>query len=222
LQQLFASQANPDDQSWLTGSFIDLILCKFAHKYPKVHFMGTEFAALQLRSAHKNLELKRGFVVNDILGKPVNYDCEWPKSIVFAVNIKNRHWNLLRVQHWPHRELQLFEPMGKPASRGQKNSTAGVSLRYIPHDVLVWLDKCWPCECNDRLGKKGVTWQNLSRSAITFQHQLTGFDCGVACLLYAEKCGQGLLRQDIEQSTDQAEITKFRKLLCSSLESIAA
>ena len=29
------------------------------------------------------------------------------KSIVFAVNVRNLHWNLLRVQHWPHRELQV-------------------------------------------------------------------------------------------------------------------
>ena len=126
------------------------------------------------------------------------------------------------MQHWPHRELQLFEPMGKPASRGQNSSSgasgAGVSLRYIPQEVLAWLDACWPCADDERLFDKSTTWRNLSRSAITIQHQLTGFDCGVACLLYAEMCGQGLLRQDVERSTDQAGITAFRALLRRSLE----
>jgi hypothetical protein len=70
----------------------------------------------------------------------------------------------------------------RPQSRHQHD---GVSLRSLPHAVLLWLDHCCPVSCG---------WLSLAKSAIKLRHQLTGFDCGVACLLYAEKCGQGLVR----------------------------
>ncbi len=63
-------------------------------------------------------------------------------------------------------------------------------------------------------------WLSLAKSAIKLRHQLTGFDCGVACLLYAEKCGQGQARQDIQEWTDQAEITSYRVLLQRFFETV--
>ncbi len=47
---------------------------------------------------------------------------------------------------------------------------------------LCFVQHCYPVEGG---------WLSLAKSAIKLRHQLTGFDCGVACLLYAEKCGQG-------------------------------
>jgi hypothetical protein len=35
----------------------------------------------------------------------------------------------------------------------------------------------------------------------------------VACLLYAEKCAQGMMREDINDSTSQQNITEYRKTL---------
>lgn len=68
---------------------------------------------------------------------------------------------------------------------------------------MQWLDACYPCE--------GTSWQKLACSAITVQHQFTGFDCGVACLLYAEKCGQDYTKEMINESTTQADITQYRR-----------
>jgi hypothetical protein len=56
-------------------------------------------------------------------------------------------------------------------------------------------------------------WRARTTSAITNQHQGNGFDCGVACLLYAEKCGQDQEKEDIGLYTDQDEITWYRNLL---------
>jgi hypothetical protein len=49
--------------------------------------------------------------------------------------------------------------------------------------VIKWLDICCPL-------LDGKSWLTVGYSAITKQQQFTNFDCGVACLLYAEKCGQ--------------------------------
>ena len=49
--------------------------------------------------------------------------------------------------------------------------------------MIEWLDMCCPL-------REGSSWLSVGLSAITNQQQVTNFDCGVACLLYAEKCGQ--------------------------------
>ena len=61
--------------------------------------------------------------------------------------------------------------------------------------------------------QRPLTWINRSVSCITSQQQLTGFDCGVACLLYAEKlaCGQSIHQIDV--GTTQQEITNYREIL---------
>lgn len=126
---------------------------------------------------------------------------ETQRPLVFFWNIGNMHWNILRIRLGLYKEIELFEPMGRPQSRHQQD---GISLRSLPHSILQWLDHCYPVEGG---------WLSLAKSAIKLRHQLTGFDCGVACLLYAEKCGQGQARQDIQEWTDQAEITAYRVLL---------
>ena len=57
------------------------------------------------------------------------------------------------------------------------------SFNCLYYLVIEWLDVC--CPLSD-----GKSWLSVGYSAITKQQQFTNFDCGVACLLYAEKCGQ--------------------------------
>ena len=72
--------------------------------------------------------------------------------------------------------------------------------------MIAWLDEVASLD-------DGTGWQSHAISAITEQQQFTGFDCGVACLLYAEKAAQQQAWQDIRAFTDQAEITRFRETL---------
>ena len=65
---------------------------------------------------------------------------------------------------------------------------------------------------------EGVSWLTRVTSAITRQQQMTGFDCGVACLLYAEKCGQRIMCEDVDATTTQEEITEFRGILQTFLD----
>ncbi|KAG5180341.1 hypothetical protein JKP88DRAFT_223383 [Tribonema minus] len=197
-----------DDESWLTSSFIDMVLAQFAACYRGAHFMPIEFAAFRLaRMGRADMA-----ACTDILGQTIDYAAR--KPIIFLANVKNLHWNLLRVQHFPVPELQLFEPLGKPAKRAHgAHSSEGVSYRYIPKDVFVWLDT---------MCARGGGWATRSVSAITRQQQTTGFDCGVASLLYAEKCGQDQMREDIDAATTQDDITAYRQVLQKFLRSLAA
>ena len=61
--------------------------------------------------------------------------------------------------------------------------------------------------------RDGSSWLGVGLSAITKQQQFTNFDCGVACLLYAEKCGQQQSKEDINDFTTQGNITEYRKTL---------
>jgi hypothetical protein len=94
--------------------------------------------------------------------------------------------------------------MGRPATRKGTRTT-----RSVPRQVIEWLDICFP---------QYQKWMDRTVSAITKQQQFSGFDCGVACLLYAEKCGKGQLREDINEWTNQIDITTFRKKLQSQLK----
>lgn len=212
----------------------------------------------------------------DILRRPIVYSERRP--VIFLTHVNNVHWNLLRVEHTPVPELQLFEPLGKPPPRrghqtagghhGDGTTRArGTGFRCIPKAVYEWLDEVWPLnEYSVRDGDKNCCanpdsnhvsassstsggggggthkrarsnvadgargrgcgskrstssavstgndggWFGRAYSAITRQQQTTGFDCGVATLLYAEKCGQGQMRQDVNAWTDQADMTAYR------------
>lgn len=85
------------------------------------------------------------------------------------------------------------------------SSRTGLSNRAIPRGITLWLDTCFP------LSNK--SWRTCAVSAITTRQQVSGFDCGVACLLYAEKCGQGLAHDKIHKETSQHTITAFRTTL---------
>lgn len=185
-----------EDTSWLSSSLIDLVISKFAKFYRNVCFMSIDFVVLALTSLSRT-ELEQA---TDIIGNKVNYK-DTRKSIVFICNAQNIHWNLIRVVRYPEPELQLFEPMGKPSNRH-----GGLSYRQVPRVVIDWLELCCPLS-------NGASWLSAGISAITRQQQFTAFDCGVACLLYAEKCGQGQRREDINDYTTQENITDYRKIL---------
>jgi len=183
------------DTSWLSSNMIDLVISQFAKWYPEVDFLSIDFVPLALNpNNHDNFQN-----ATDILGRKLKYDSRRP--IVLLCNSGNIHWTLIRVMFRPKPELQLFEPMGKPPNR-----TGQLSFRYVPRNVIKWLDTCCPLSC-------ARTWLSVTTSAITTQHQYTSFDCGVACLLYAEKCGLGEDKETINSSTTQQDITLYRGYL---------
>ena len=217
-----------DDQSWLSGAFIDYILGIFAKKYKGVRYLPTVFAAHELKRA---LAPEIGQLhVTDVLG--VSVDPTKVKRLVFCFNVNDNHWTMLHVVVGPRnkKELHVFEPMGLPQSRktktsnnsiggtgaGVKNgmgSNNGVSSRNFPRRLLQWLESVWPTSGEEQ------SWGELAISAIKRRQQLTGFDCGVACLLYAEKCGMGMDRLYIARSTSQRHITGYRQLLQKLMDS---
>jgi hypothetical protein len=162
-----------NDDSWLSSSLIDLCFSRFARSYDSVDFLPVDFAVMLSLPSSNASEL---FNATDILGRKLCYEKKRPMLLLY--NAKNIHWILIKVQLTPMPELQLFEPMGQPT-----NHKRGMSYRIVPRDVVRWLDTC--CPLPDK-----SSWLSKALSAITSQQQFTSFDCGVACLLYAEKCGQ--------------------------------
>ena len=163
-----------NDESWLSSSLIDLVFSRFARCYHSVDFLPVDFAVMLSLPSSSTSEL---FNATDILGRKLRYDSKRPMLLLY--NAKNIHWILIKIQLDPQPQLQLFEPMGQPI-----NPKRGMSYRIVPRDVVRWLDIC--CPLPDK-----SSWLSKAISAITSQQQFTSFDCGVACLLYAEKCGQG-------------------------------
>ncbi|CAM9781153.1 unnamed protein product [Ectocarpus sp. 4 AP-2014] len=195
----------------------------------------------------------QSMVFKDVLGRPIVYSEKRP--VIFLTHVNNVHWNLLRVEHDPVPELQLFEPMGKPPRRqggsrytqqqvgggGGGGAPGGRStgFRCIPKEVYRWLDAVWPLRSGGEIlggscssgggGSKRKApsptpshggWASRAYSAVTRQQQTTGFDCGVASLLYAEKCGQGQMREDVDAWTTQADMTEYRRALQRYVEEV--
>jgi hypothetical protein len=148
-------------------------------------------------------------------------------TLVFFAHVGAVHWTVVRVELGAHKCIEVYEPFGisdvaRGAAGAARNgagagavaagaapvsySTTGLSLRTLPKDVLTWLDACCP------LPSPGG-WRARSRSAITKQQQVNGWDCGVAGLLYAEKIGQGLQAETICQTTDQEQISAHRAVI---------
>lgn len=90
-----------------------------------------------------------------------------------------------------------------------------MSQRHLPRCVVQWLDAVRPTP-----GEGG--WLDRAASAVRKAQQQTGFDCGVACLLYAEKSAQGHFPEDINAYTSQGDITAFRGLLQDLFERVRA
>lgn len=102
------------DDNWLSSQFIDYVISKFARVYYNfTYFMSIDFVVLGLSSIDPHLVDLR-----DLSGRKIDYK-DTRKSIVFVCNSQNIHWNLVRVIRKRGQErLELFEPMGKPSSRG--------------------------------------------------------------------------------------------------------
>lgn len=136
------------------------------------------------------------------------------KPLLFFYNAGGMHWVFVRVLMGLRKRIELYEPMGKPqkssARSGGANGigfhTEGLSLRSVPRPLVQWLDTVCP------LATDGG-WKVRSLSAVTRQHQVNGFDCGVACLLYAEKSAQNFEAETICNGTEQTDITAYRKLV---------
>jgi hypothetical protein len=187
-----------NDDSWLPSSLIDLAISKMSRAFPSVHYMSVDFVVLSLSGTSTT---KEDLVqATDISGRKVDYTVT-TNPIVFVCNSNNIHWNLIRIVRGPKPELHMFEPMGKPTNRH-----GGLGFRDVPRGVVRWLDICCPLESGDSWITRGV-------SAITTQQQFTPFDCGIACLLYAEKCGLGQTVEEINRSTSQHDLTEYRKTI---------
>ena len=131
------------------------------------------------------------------------------KPLLFFWNQGNMHWNLVRVLTGRRAAIEIFEPMGKLTTRDRvQHKTDGLSMRSLPRALIQWLDLACPLPTADG-------WKGRTVSAITCQQQGNGFDCGVACLLYAEKCLQGYAKEDIMATTDQDEISRYRRMLAA-------
>ena len=138
------------------------------------------------------------------------------RPLLFFWNQGSCHWNLVRVQTGLHKSIEVFEPMGKLTSRlGGQHKAGGLSLRSVPRSLIEWLDLTCPLPTADG-------WRGRTVAAITSQQQDNGFDCGVACLLYAEKCLQGYEKEDVMGTTTQGEISQYRRLLSAYFHSRAA
>lgn len=85
------------------------------------------------------------------------------------------------------------------------SSRSGVSYRSVPRSIIEWL--------NTSYSHLSTNWLANTVSVITHPQQVSGYDCGVACLLYALKCAQGQTCQEINGGTDQNAITHFRQEL---------
>lgn len=109
------------DESWLSSSFMDLVITQFAKTYPCARYFSVDFARL-----HANDNMKDE--VTDILGRPWKTDFNFASpesSLIFFVNAQNIHWTLIRVVLVPQPELQFFEPMGMPS----RNRHTGLNYR---------------------------------------------------------------------------------------------
>jgi hypothetical protein len=134
------------------------------------------------------------------------------KPLLFFYNAGGMHWVFVRVLMGLRKRIELYEPMGKPQKSSARGAngigfhTEGLSLRSVPRPLVQWLDTVCP------LATDGG-WKVRSLSAVTRQHQVNGFDCGVACLLYAEKSAQNFEAETICNCTEQTDITAYRKLV---------
>lgn len=167
-----------DDESWLTSTLMNLIITQFARNYENTCYFSVEFANL-----YKNNTDPINFDnITDILGNKILSPrlVKRPKSLIFFINAQNIHWNLIHVILNPEPKLHLYEPMGMPRHRRD-----GLNFRIVPKLIIDFLNQKFP------LLDSSKSWIDLGYSVITKRHQLTSYDCGVACLLYAEKCGQG-------------------------------
>jgi len=131
-------------------------------------------------------------------------------------------------------QMNLFEPMGKPSGRG---GSRGVSRRSLPEGVLEWLDAVSPLSKLNAPAATSPTdsepspttapsdisvqWKSCSSSVLTTAKQQNSFDCGVACLLYAECCAMGLTTSAMQNEIGQTEITHYRSLLEKYIKAIA-
>ena len=111
---------------------------------------------------------------------------------------------------------------GRTQSHGSSNSsgTAGggsaEKARRTPgHHSPALLDMMLRGESID------VQWKSCSQSVLTTAKQENSFDCGVACLLYAECCALGWTMDEMRREIGQPEITFYRALLEKYIKAIA-
>lgn len=169
--------SNPtlDAEQWLTASVMNLILTRIAEKHRQIAYFSEQFSYLKL-------SMDDFAVLEDIIGRKLDVLKTSVDQYVWLVNNGNVHWCLARAILRPQRQLQLFDPLGNLSRRKAPNN------RQIPRNIINWLNASFPFP-------DGESWQSCAIHAVTESHQQNSFDCGVACLLYAEKCGDSQVRR---------------------------
>lgn len=164
--------SNPslEAEQWLSASVMNLILTRIAEKHPHIAYFSEQFSFLKLSTEDFD-------ILEDIMGRKVQ-KLENVTQFVWLINNGNVHWSLARALLHPKRQLQLFDPLGNISRRKTPSN------RQIPRNIINWLNATFPCKDEDD------TWQLHAIHAVTSSHQKNSYDCGVACLLYAEKCGE--------------------------------
>jgi hypothetical protein len=122
------------DESWLSSSFMDLVITQFAKTYPSARYFSVDFARLHANDTNKD-------EVTDILGRSwrTNFDLNSPESsLIFFVNAQNIHWTLIRVLLVPQPELQFFEPMGMPSRSRHVGLNYRTGMAHLLHFLIFY------------------------------------------------------------------------------------
>jgi hypothetical protein len=197
--------SNPtlDEEQWLTASIMNLILTRIAEKHKQVAFFSEQFTLLKINA--DDFE-----ILEDIIGRNIGKLLSTVHQFVWLINNGNVHWCLARAIIKPgERQLQLFDPLGNLSRRKIPSN------RQIPRNIINWLNITFPFT-------NGDTWQMHAIHAVTASHQQNSFDCGVACLLYAEKCGELQSKEQINDETTQEEITRYRRVIQSVVHEVTS
>jgi hypothetical protein len=217
--------------SWLNAVFIDYVLQRFAKAYsPSSAFLPCSFAAVHL------LAKPHDAAPESVQGTRIDVRASSrPRQLLFLHNANSNHWNLVRVilpnENSPA-GLYLYEPFGLAQRRSH------LSKRDFPKGLIEWLDTNIPLQSDaaargdgSRKRKPSHTrgsWLDVSVSAVAMRVQANGFDCGVAGLLYGERCAQEAACSAHLPTTqtcawvDQPQITRFRALLLEYMRDLAS
>ena len=220
--------------SWLNAVFIDYVLQRFAKAYsPSSAFLPCSFAAVHLIARPEDA------APESVQGTRIDVRASSrPRQLLFLHNANFNHWNLVRVilpSEHSLAGLYLYEPFGLAQRRSH------LSRRDFPRGLIEWLDTNIPIPASsERAGRANTkatkrkhqrtsSWLDVSVSAVAMRVQDNSFDCGVAGLLYGEKCAQEAACSENLPTTqtangawvDQPQITRFRSLLLEYMNDLS-
>jgi hypothetical protein len=207
-------QEGTTSQLWLTGVFVDYVLCRFARKYTDTVFLPTSFAAVDLpnvfRAPRRGAGGKKHSANNaacasgrstrrgssgkevhplkpvDVLGRAMDSWREQAGQAVFLHNPGHNHWTLVRVV-FPGTGRTAVLQLFEPMGKPAQRKSRANRAGVSRRNLPVGLFEWLDKEWPL---KSHVKWSSIAESAMTERVQENAFDCGVACLLCAELAAQ--------------------------------